>query len=144
LNDFGLSFHHLGLAVKKRDIAERFARGLGYSVADGILDPIQNVILQMCTSDTMPDLEIISPTQTSGPLKLILNDADSMIYHTCYCTEDIASSLSSIRAAGFRALPVSKSCPAVLFEGRTVSFYKIPGFGLIEFLEQQTGESQCP
>jgi len=142
MNDFGLDFHHLGLAVKDPEIARRFAKGLGYTISDAILDPQQNVFLQMCTSDRMPCLEIISPTQTSGPLDIILQDADTMMYHTCYASMDLSSSLASIRAAGFRALPVSRKCPAILFDGRPVSFYNIPGFGLIEILEVQAGDPQ--
>jgi len=139
VNDFGLTFHHLGLAVKNTDVAERFVRGLGYTVSEAILDPLQNVYLQMCTSGTMPDIEIISPTDTDGPLTPILQSEDAMIYHTCYSCTDVASTLNAIRSAGFRALPASRACPAVLFSNREVSFYKIPGFGLIEILEMKEG-----
>jgi hypothetical protein len=47
MNRLGLLFHHLGLAVKTPEIAERFLAGLGYSVEPRIYDPLQNVWLGM-------------------------------------------------------------------------------------------------
>jgi len=54
MNRLGLLFHHLGLAVKTPEIAERFLAGLGYSVEPRIYDPLQNVWLGMSRHPNMP------------------------------------------------------------------------------------------
>lgn len=139
MNSFGLTFHHLGLAVRDPAMAKTFALGLGYTVSDAVLDPLQNVHLRMCEAPGMPSIEIISPTGTPGPLDPILKDVPAMLYHTCYESSDIAASLDAIRAVGLRAIPVSQGRPAVLFGGAPVSFYNVMGVGLIEIIEREAG-----
>ena len=57
MTDFGLTFHHLGLAVRKPDDAVAFARGLGYSVEDAVFDAEQNVNLILCIHSTAASAE---------------------------------------------------------------------------------------
>lgn len=136
MNKYGLMFHHLGLAVTKKEKAVRFTKDLGYRMGDEINDPLQNVNLIMCHSDTMPDIEIISRLNESGPLDVILKDRSELIYHICYTSENLESSLKAIEESGNRILCVSASKPAVLFDNKIVSFYLIDGFGLIEILQR--------
>jgi catechol 2,3-dioxygenase-like lactoylglutathione lyase family enzyme len=121
MNDFGLTFHHLGLAVRTPQAAAAFLGGLGYSLGPSVYDPRQNVLLQMAESPGGPTVEIISPGEGPGPIdRLITRHSDGLIYHVC---------------AGLRAICVSEPTPAVLFGGRPVSFYTVQGLGLIEVIE---------
>ncbi|MCI5060507.1 MAG: VOC family protein [Alphaproteobacteria bacterium] len=139
-NDFGLTFHHIGLAVKKEEDALLFLGGLGYETGEKIYDPEQKVNLRLCTAPQKPAIELVMPNIIDGeaqesPLTPILKRQSEVIYHTCYETQDLDKSLEAMESKELRVLPVSPPTPAILFGGRKVSFYTIMGFGLIEILE---------
>ncbi|XPV75731.1 MAG: VOC family protein [Desulfovibrio sp.] len=136
MEHLGLNFHHLGLAVRDRNAAEKFVKSLGYSVSETIFDPLQKVYLSMATCQGQPAIEIISSDDDSGPLGPILKDTNESIYHICYYTDSVAEFLQRVKQAGFRAFPVSEAKPAILFQEQPVSFFYITGFGLIEVLEK--------
>jgi methylmalonyl-CoA/ethylmalonyl-CoA epimerase len=135
MSDCDLIFHHLGLALIKDDEALTFLKAQGYKYGDRIYDPEQNVHLRMCRAPNAPAIEIILPGEGEGPLTPILKKYTGLIYHCCYETEDLAASLQVMEELALRVLPVAPSKPAILFEGRNVSFYHVTGFGLIEILE---------
>ena len=135
MNQFGLTFHHMGLALKKEDAALKFLGGLGYDEGKQIYDPKQKVNLRLCTAEDKPAIELITKSEEEGPLDNILKKYNELIYHTCYETSDLDKSLSAMKEAGLRIVPVSPPTPAILFGGRKVSFYTVMGFGLIEILE---------
>ena len=137
MNEFGLDFHHLGLAVRRPGDATRFLRGLGYDIGETVFDPAQNVNLVMCLHrGAMPDVEIIYPAADASPIDRYVNlRPDGVVYHVCYVTADLAAALSRIEQAGVRAICVAPPAPAVLFGGHRVSFYNIVGMGLCEIIE---------
>jgi methylmalonyl-CoA/ethylmalonyl-CoA epimerase len=136
MNAFHLTFHHLGLAVRKPEPATRFLQGLGYTIGPVVYDPEQNVNLLMCTHPTQPAVEIVSPAEGKGPVDIyVKRQASGIVYHGCYVTDDLAQTLASFKASGIRALCVAPPKPAVLFGGRPVSFYDVLGMGLIEIIE---------
>jgi methylmalonyl-CoA/ethylmalonyl-CoA epimerase len=141
VNKFGLSFHHLGLAVAKPEPALTFLQGLGYKVGKLVFDPLQDVNLQMCEHPAMPLVEVVCPGKGGGALNALLTrSGEGLVYHVCYRTADLAASLGAIEAQpGLRVLCVSPPTPAVLFKGEPVSFYVIKGVGMIEIIEG-TGE----
>jgi methylmalonyl-CoA/ethylmalonyl-CoA epimerase len=135
MQSFGLRFHHLGLACRQKDRAERFLVGLGYSIGEWTHDPLQDVLLCMCLSQHMPDVEIVVPTNISGPLDNMLKNVDALTYHCCFETSHLDASLNAIKLGGHRIVCISDPKPAALFDGRRVSFYMVGGFGLVELLE---------
>ncbi len=135
MNQFGLTFHHIGLALRQDGDAITFLKGLNYEIGEQVFDPEQNVHLRLCTSSNAPAVEIITPGEGDGPLTPILKKYDQLFYHSCYETQDLEKSLESLEEASLRVLPVSPPTPAILFGGRKVSFHTITGFGLIEILE---------
>jgi methylmalonyl-CoA/ethylmalonyl-CoA epimerase len=140
MNQYGLTFHHFGLAVAEPVRAIRFLNGLGYAVGPTVFDPLQNVNLIACTGTDMPEVELVFPSaaSTKGPLDRILAERQELIYHLCYSTSRVSLALETIKAAGNRVICVSPPKPALLFNGLQVSFYQVPGFGLIELLEIPT------
>lgn len=135
-NKFGLTFHHMGLALKKEDDALKFLKGLGYDEGHSVYDPEQKVNLRLCTAAQKPSIELVTKVaDEEGPLENILKKYNELIYHTCYETKNLQQSLKVIEETGLRVLPISPPTPAILFEGRKVSFYTVMGFGLIEILE---------
>jgi hypothetical protein len=135
-NLYGLRFHHFGLAVRSTLAAVPVLQGLGYKLGEQLHDPLQNVMLTWCEHAHMPAIELVSPTDTPGPVDNILAAQPEMIYHLCFSADNIAASVAAISADGIRVLPVVPPKPAVLFGDKLVGFYHVRGFGLIEIIEE--------
>lgn len=132
----GLRFHHFGLAATDPARAAAFVVRLGYDCGPSVFDPLQNVHLRWCERKGAPAVEIVSPADNEGPLGRILAGQASSFYHLCYEIDvDTATALESLRADGSRIITVVGPLPAVLFDGRRVSFHAVQGFGLVELLE---------
>jgi methylmalonyl-CoA/ethylmalonyl-CoA epimerase len=138
LDDIPMSnivFHHFGLAVKSFSKATAFYKNLGYQATEPIYDPLQDVELVLCTSETQPAVEFVKPVGDESPVSNYLNKNNEMIYHTCYEVDVIGQDVEVLFQAN-RAICVSKPKPAVLFNNRLVSFYYVSNVGLIELLER--------
>ena len=125
----------MGLALRKEEEALKFLNGLGYDENEQMYDPEQKVYLRLCTAHNLPTVELVTGGKEEGPLTPILKRYNELIYHTCYETSDLEASLKTMEEDGLRIMPVSPPKPAILFNGRKVSFYTVMGFGLIEILE---------
>jgi len=132
---YGLTFHHLGLAVRDREPAHRFLEGLGYEIGSVVHDPLQDVFLSLAHASGAPVVEVITAAGEGGKLANLLKERTELLYHICYETADAATAIAAIRSDGFRVLPVSSAQPALLFANIPVSFHYIRGFGLIEIVE---------
>ncbi len=134
----GLRFHHLGLAARHPGKAKNFLVLLGYTLDPAVYDPLQKTHLIMChAKNGMPPVEIIYPGDEPSPVDHLLTMYGNSIYHICFETESLDSSLNVLRERGLRVTTVSPPKPAALFGGRFVSFYLVPGFGLIEILDRR-------
>lgn len=140
MNKYGLTFHHLGLAVKAPEAAVTFLSALGYIIGKSVLDARQNVHLLMCDHPTMPSIEVISPGEKPGPLhRLLVRHQEGLVYHMCYTTLNPTASLQAMQAeGGLRLSCVSLPKAAVLFGGKQVSFYLVANIGLIELIDEST------
>ncbi|HEX3991095.1 MAG TPA: VOC family protein [Acetobacteraceae bacterium] len=140
MTPFNLTFHHLGLAVRRPNEALSFLQGLGYRCAEPVFDGLQNVHLIMCAHQAMPAVEIIYPGAGTTPIDgYLARQPNGLVYHACYGSPDLAESLAQWEAAGIAAVCVSEPKPAILFGGRKVSFYNVLGVGLIEIIETEAG-----
>jgi hypothetical protein len=133
----GLKFHHFGLAVRSDRTAVEFLTALGYVCGPTVYDSEQNARLRMCDKPGEPSIEIITTGEGDGPLTHILKRYDQLFYHSCYEVDDRDAALAAIDGAGLRSIETSSPRPAILFEGRLVSFHTIPGYGLIELLSSR-------
>jgi Glyoxalase/Bleomycin resistance protein/Dioxygenase superfamily len=134
MNRYGLEFHHFGLAVRSPEAAFRYLEDLGYRAGSTCYDPLQKVNLAMRHHERMPDVEVIWPGAEPSPIDTMLKQNDSLIYHLCYSSEDVERSLASMERADMEIMPLGFPQPAVLFQGREVSFYRITGVGVIEII----------
>ena len=138
MTDFGLSFHHIGLAVKKPEDAINFVQGLGYEIGTPVFDVLQNVNLIMCSHPTDPKIEIIYPGNEKSPIDAFVTKySNGIVYHCCYVTKNIEDTLSEFTRSGLRPHCISQPTPAILFDGAKVSFYQVLGIGLIEIIEDR-------
>jgi len=135
MENFGLTFHHLGLAVTKPEKSVQFLGGIGYHIQESIYDPLQNVNLIMCTAKHAPDIEIVYPHTSPSVIHTLLNKKGEGLYHSCYTTESLQKTLDVFRQQAIRIMTIQAPLPALLFENRQVSFYLVQGFGMIEILE---------
>ena len=126
-------FHHFGLAVKEFERPIRFYNTIGYNCSAPIRDDLRGVELVMCTSEHLPNIELIRPIDDQSPIKNYLKNSNEVIYHTCFEVESVEKTLEIIKNKS-RVILVSKPTPAVLFDNRCVSFYYIQNVGLFEFL----------
>lgn len=138
MNEFGLEFHHFGLAVREPALAFKYLDFLGYSSGASCFDPKQKVNLAMRHHHVMPDVEVVWPGEGPSPIDQILKRNDSSVYHLCYTSKNVAQSLAAIEASGLDVLAVCEPLPAPLFDNLEVSFYSVSGIGLIEIIHGQT------
>lgn len=134
MHQFGLRFHHFGIALRSKENAIRFLSGSGYSVGSFLYDPEQKVWLALCRGEGLPILELVLPGAEDGPLRTLLKRQESAIYHQAYLAHDATTALAAMTASGLQVLTVSPPKPAVLFLGIPVSFHYVSGFGLIELI----------
>jgi glyoxalase/bleomycin resistance protein/dioxygenase superfamily protein len=135
---YGLTFHHLGLAVRQTDTAAAFLANLGYSVGPTVYDPTQNVHVCLCEHPVMPIIEIICPGEGKSPIDRYLREhKEGLIYHMCFAAKDLTASIAELKAdAQVKAIFWAKPQAAVLFGGRKIAFGLIDGIGLIELLAE--------
>jgi methylmalonyl-CoA/ethylmalonyl-CoA epimerase len=114
-------------------------RALGYELGPVVFDPLQRVNLVMATHRDLPAVEVIAPAGDDGPLASLLRKDAELVYHVCFATADREATLEALKRAGVRVLPVLGPTPAVLFGGRSVSFHRVAGFGLIELVSSEVG-----
>ena len=134
-DNYGLKFHHFGMAVRSTDATTKVLQGLGYRCGEEIYDPLQEVNLIWCEHDSMPAVELVSPTESPGPVDKILEHSSESVYHMCFAAQSIADSIAAMKHDGVRVIPIVAAKPAVLFGHRPVSFYQLKGLGLIEIVE---------
>ena len=130
-----MKFHHFGLLSSEPEASRQVLVNLGYEVSGPVDDPLQNVRLYWGSHSTLPSVEIISPTDTPGPVSSLAKRLQQGIYHLCFEVTDVPACLERFSVHS-RVVLVSPAKPAVLFRKRQVSFYFVENFGLIELLEQ--------
>lgn len=135
---YGLTFHHLGLAVRKADTAEAFLSNLGYRVGTMIYDPLQNVHVCFCEHPSMPSIEIICPGDGKSPIDRYLQEhKEGLVYHMCFSARDLSASISELKTdPQVMAIFWAEPKEALLFGGRKIAFGVINGVGLIELLAE--------
>lgn len=132
----GLRFHHFGLAAADPQRAVALLEGLGYRCGDAVFDPLQNVVLRWCEMDEAPPVEVVSPSDKKGPLASVLAEQPTSFYHLCYEAQSRqVDPVEQLRSIGARFVTVVPPTPAILFDGRLVSFHLVQGFGLVELLQ---------
>jgi hypothetical protein len=131
----GVTFHHLGLALRDDTRALAFLEQLGYDTGSKIYDKEQNVYVRLCTAPCHPAVEVVMPGEGKTPLDTFLKLQPEMLYHTCYEVADVDGFLNGLKAANISTAVLAPPKPAVLFANRMVSFHHIRGYGIVELLD---------
>jgi hypothetical protein len=80
MNQFGLAFHHFGLAVRNPAASFLYLQALGYREGRTCFDPHQRVNLSMRHHAEMPDVEVIWPGNLPSPIDKMLKSADGRLW----------------------------------------------------------------
>jgi len=96
------------------------------------------VNLALYCHDEMPDVEVIWPADGPSPIDEFVRRGSTRIYHLCYTSAAPEATMSAMETAGLNVVPITPPQPAVLFDGRHVSFYSIMNVGLIELIDLGT------
>src|SRR5262245_19945529 len=130
-----MRMHHVGVVVAGIDAVGRAAmQQLGLRPLTPIYDdPMQRVKVQFWGSDAPGAcIELIEPVGEASPVHRSLEKGGGL-NHVCYEVADLEAARSEIVAKG--AVCVAAPVPAVAFAGRSIAFFFVRGFGLVEFVQ---------
>ena len=125
-----MKVHHVGIVCKNIEKAIREYKKL-YNVIETseiVYDELQNASLCLLKTNTGLDVEFISGEQVVNLLKSKIT-----YYHICYAVEDLEAAIKHFEDNG--SLVVSEPKPAILFDGKRVTFI-MTKTGLIELVEE--------
>ena len=134
--DGDFKFHHYGLACSDLKKATEMLLQSGYTIGPVVHDPLQKVLLSICTHKFLPCIEIVSAELKDNPINKIVEKNDICIYHICYVVSERTKALSKLTNLGIRFVTISNPKEAILFNGKTVSFHFAKEFDLFEILEK--------
>ena len=129
------TFHHVGIATKDLTETYRFIEQV-YPIVSKVgplYDKNLGAELFLLNVEGAAAIELVCGPAVQGVLK-----RGNSLYHVCYEVDDIEAIVHRQKYAG--ALVIVPPRPALLFEGRRVSFVHSP-IGLIEFLERAPMET---
>lgn len=131
LSDF--KFHHIGYAVCSIEESARIYVSQGWSLADTVEDPIQNVRISFIERDDMPRIEFVEPVDENSPIYSTLDKVGVAPYHICYEVTDIEDAIKRLRKLRF--MPLFKPVPAVALNNRLICYLFSNSAGLIEIVQ---------
>lgn len=134
----GLAVHHFGIGTTRPEKTLLALRALGYVEERRVRDELQGVDLIWCIRGESPAMEIVSAIGPESPLQSIFaRQLDAGLYHLCFeMITPLAETLAGFESRALRVITVREPLPAILFDGREVSFHMIQGLGLVELLGQ--------
>ena len=132
-----LKFHHFGLATENIEKSKKNLENFGYTFSKTIVDENQKVNLSIGVRNNSPSIEPVGINEkfNQNPLSNFLKKYDENIYHICFEVTNLKKFNFKNFIKKFNYVNILKPTPAILFNYRKVSFYKIKNIGLIEILE---------
>ena len=141
MDQFGLTFHHLGVVVRELSITRKFLEGTGYRFCVPPVVPNDSLHSVLAVHDQMPIVEAMWQSETPGPLdELVKRGQPGLSWYVCYHTDDLERSLRAMASAGLEPRCVAGANNSALFPLNRISFYSIDGIGLIEIIEGATSD----
>ncbi len=126
-----MKLHHLGIATKNIEKAEKFIRNT-HDVTNSvgpIWDQNLNANLKLLEVNNGIAIELVQGPVVNSFIKKGIN-----LYHFCYEVDDINLKINQFKKSG--GLVIVKPTPALLFQNRLVSFIYSP-IGIIELLSNE-------
>ena len=137
MNNFGLKFHHLGMATNDLKLSMNLLKKAGYKIDKVRLNKNYNVKNAICSSKNQPNIEIVSKVKGKSPIDSILKKSNSSIYHICYMTKNLKKTLAKLKKSKVQVIKITDSYLSP-FEGVDASFFFIKGMGIVEIMDQNS------
>ena len=125
-----MKFHHLGYVVKS--IPQWEEQMLCESKVNEVFDPVQNAQLAIYKNFNNHYIELIQPLNKNSFTWNFLSKNGQGFHHICYEIQNM-NELRKI-ADNYKLIPILNPVPALLFEGKYVTFYYARNKQIIEFI----------
>jgi len=135
MKNFGLKFHHLGMATDNLKLSMNLLKKAGYKIDKIRFNKNYNVKNALCSSKNQPSIEIVSKVKGKSPIDGILKKHKSSIYHICYITKNLKKTLKKLKKSKIDVIKITDSYLSP-FEGVDASFFFIRGIGIVEIMDQ--------
>ena len=139
MKNFGLKFHHLGLATDNPKLTLRILKNIGYKPIKTRSNKNYNVKNIICSSKSHPTVEIVAKMGGKSPIDNIVKKNKNLVYHICYSSKNLKKTLNMMKKKKLSIVKISNSYLSP-FEGVDASFFFLRGIGIIEIMnfEQKT------
>ena len=139
MKNFGLKFHHLGLATDNPKLTLRILKNIGYKPIKTRSNKNYNVKNIICASQSHPTIEIVAKMGGKSPIDNIVKKNKNLVYHICYSSKNLKKTLNMMKKKKLSIVKISNSYLSP-FEGVDASFFFLRGIGIIEIMnfEQKT------
>ena len=107
MNNFGLKFHHLGMATNDFKLSMNLLKKAGYKIDKVRLNKNYNVKNAICSSKNQPNIEIVSKVKGKSPIDNILKKSNSSIYHICYMTKNLKKTLAKLKKSKVQVIKIT-------------------------------------
>lgn len=99
-----LTLHHTGVVVEDLDAAAEHYAAIGFTDGERISVPEQAIEAIVYPAGENRWLELISPTDTEGPIATFMGKRGEGMHHVAYQVDDISAELARLKAAGVRLI----------------------------------------
>jgi len=139
MKNFGLKFHHLGLATDNPSLTLKILKNIGYKPIKTRSNKNYNVKNIICSSKSHPTIEIVAKMGGKSPIDNIVKKNKNLVYHICYSSKNLKKTLNMMKKKKLSIVKISNSYLSP-FEGVDASFFFLRGIGIIEIMnfEQKT------
>tara|TARA_B100000963_G_C22354224_1_gene548684 strand:- start:15 stop:434 length:420 start_codon:yes stop_codon:yes gene_type:complete len=139
MKNFGLKFHHLGLATDNPKLTLKILKNIGYKPIKTRSNKNYNVKNIICSSKSHPTIEIVAKMGGKSPIDNIVKKNKNLVYHICYSSKNLKKTLNMMKKKKLSIVKISNSYLSP-FEGVDASFFFLRGIGIIEIMnfEQKT------
>ena len=133
MKNFGLKFHHLGLATDNPKLTLKILQNIGYKATKTRSNKNYNVKNIICTSKSHPTIEIVAKMGGKSPIDDIVKKNKNLVYHICYSAKNLKKTLNIMKKKNLSIVKISNSYLSP-FEGVDASFFFLKGVGVIEIM----------
>jgi len=125
-----MKFHHIGYVVN--NITEWEKSIIYKSKINDIFDPVQNATLALYKNFDCQYIELIQPLGKEAFTWNFLTKNGEGFHHLCYNINDLNELNMIIKK--YKLIPILNPVPALLFNGKYVTFYYSRNKQIIEFV----------
>jgi methylmalonyl-CoA/ethylmalonyl-CoA epimerase len=129
-----MNLHHLGFLTSNIEKSIEQFKLLGYVQGPLIIDTYRHLKICFLKGSGSESLELIEPGTEADTLKEHLNNRGVGLYHLCFETDKLTSSIENLTENGF--VVIQSPSPALAFEGRSIAFLHATHTGIIELVEK--------